>query len=146
MAVLPVLQAPHPTLRQKAQPVARFDEELSIFVADLIETMYAHKGAGIAAPQVGRSIRVCLVHTPEDGLLVLVNPVIVRRSGSQVGPEGCLSMEGVSKVVRRAETVEVRAFDEIGDPLEGTLHGLTARALQHEIDHLDGILMTDFSA
>lgn len=143
MAVLPILQDPDPRLRQKSLPVVDFNEDLSLFVADLIDTMYAEKGAGIAAPQVGRHLRVCLVDTKETGLLVLVNPTITARSGTQVGAEGCLSLAGKTSKVARASEISVRAVDETGQPFEGKFSGFTARAIQHEVDHLDGILMTD---
>lgn len=143
MAVLPILQDPDPRLRQKCEPVTAFDSTLVSLVTDLIDTMVSEHGAGIAAPQVGRLVRVCVINTKDEGILVLINPTVKDTRGSQVGPEGCLSMRGKTRQVRRANKVTVAAYDEDGHTFEQTFEGFSARAVLHEIDHLDGVLMKD---
>jgi peptide deformylase len=113
----------------------------------MFETMYAAEGVGLAAPQVGVGKRVIVVDvTPVDGNvppMAIVNPVIVERKGNVTGEEGCLSVPGVQGEVCRAETVVVRGLDPEGKPLHVTADGILSRALQHEIDHLDGVLFID---
>jgi peptide deformylase len=127
--------------------VERFDEELRTLAADLIASMYAHKGVGLAAPQVGRAERLIVVDVGDsrDGseAFALVNPEIVEREGSIAGEEGCLSIPGITADVERSARVLVRGLTPEGTPksLDGT--GLLARVLQHEIDHLNGILFVD---
>ena len=112
-------------------------------IKDMAETMYADSGVGLAAPQVGVSKRIILVDGEEDGLIVLINPMIIKSEGEAVAEEGCLSIPGIYSQVKRASKVTVKALNENGDPIEITKEALTARALQHEIDHLDGILFVD---
>jgi peptide deformylase len=134
-------------LRKKAVAVERFDEELRLFVEELTETMYERDGVGLAAPQVGRSIRVAVVDAGSEvpELVILVNPVIVWKS-DELGPyeEGCLSVPDLRLNVDRPVSVSVEAQDINGKPftIEKAV-GLKARALQHEIDHLDGIMFVD---
>ncbi|MEZ5403627.1 MAG: peptide deformylase [Bryobacteraceae bacterium] len=134
----PILEAP-------SDLVTEFDTpEIHQLVADMFETMYANKGVGLAAPQVGVSQRLtvidCSVGEDEAQKLVLVNPEIVELEGTQVGEEGCLSIPGFREDVRRALIAKVRAFNAAGEPFEITGDELLARALQHEIDHLNGVL------
>ena len=147
MSVRPMRIYGDPVLRQKALPVQAFDAELATLIQDLFETMKAYEGVGLAANQVGVTRRVLVVDVPlEDGRrqrLALVNPVIVERSGSEVGEEGCLSIPGVFEDVSRSSAVRITAQDERGEPLEIEAEGFLARALQHEIDHLDGVLFID---
>lgn len=147
MAVRPVRIYGDPVLRQKARPVAAFDESLNRLVEDLFETMKAYNGVGLAANQVGVSQRVLVVDVPlEDGSrerFALVNPVLDQRSGREASEEGCLSMPGIYEDVTRATQVRVRAMDEHGKPIERVVNGYLARALQHEVDHLEGVLFTD---
>lgn len=142
-----ILHYPDPRLRQKARPVAAFDDELRRLVDDMAETMYAARGVGLAAPQIGVPLRVFLVDVaPEDGpsdLRAFVNPEIVSREGTQVWTEGCLSFPGISEEIERAAIVTVSATDERGEPFELSANGLLAVAIQHENDHLDGKLMVD---
>src|SRR5690349_16731599 len=116
-------------------------------VADMRETMHAYSGVGLAANQVGELLRVLVVDVPLDDELraryALVNPEIVERSGSEVGEEGCLSIPGVWEDVTRAQRITVRALDEWGKPLSFDAEDYLARAIQHEIDHLDGVLFVD---
>jgi len=133
-----------PVLETKAEPVTEFNEELKQLAADMFETMYANKGIGLAAPQVGVSKRLTVLdHSAgedESAKLVLVNPEILVKEGVQIGEEGCLSIPGFREDVKRAYRVRVRAQDLEGNFFETEGEELLARAIQHEIDHLDGIL------
>ncbi len=150
MAVLEILAYPDPRLKQVSQPVTAFDDELRRFLADLAATMAAGPGAvGIAAPQVNRFQRIALVDvsarpdTPHHGRLLLINPEIVARAGEIVGREGCLSVPDYTGNVRRAESIRLRARDADGAQREYRCTGYEARAVQHELDHLDGLLFLD---
>ena len=136
-----------PVLRTRAREVAEFDDTLRQLVEDMKETMAAYRGVGLAANQVGVLQRVLVVDVPEGEdrrvRLTLVNPVIERRSGSQTDEEGCLSIPGIYEDVHRARTIRVTAVDERGRPLELEAEGYLARAVQHEVDHLDGVLFVD---
>jgi len=142
-----ILTYPDPFLLRKAAPVARVDDRIRELVRDMFETMYAASGIGLAAPQVGVGKRVIVVDVStvekEVPPLALVNPEIVERKGQVEGTEGCLSVPGVEGIVPRAESVLVRALDPQGQPVQIRAEGLLSRALQHEIDHLDGILFID---
>jgi len=142
MAVLDIVQVPDPVLRRPAKPVERVTKRIQKLIRDMADTMYAANGAGLAAPQVGVSERV-IVADAGDGLVALVNPRIVSSSGSEVDVEGCLSIPNVTVYVERAAQVEVEGWDERGKTVRIKAEGLLARALQHEIDHLDGILIID---
>ncbi|MBI5575574.1 MAG: peptide deformylase [Deltaproteobacteria bacterium] len=143
----PILTFPDSFLLRKASPVTGVDDRTRELVRDMFETMYAAKGIGLAAPQIGVGKRVIVVDVSpvenETAPLALVNPVIVERKGKVEGTEGCLSIPGVEGVVMRAETVLVRGLDTQGEPVQVRAEGLLSRALQHEIDHLDGILFID---
>jgi peptide deformylase len=136
-----------PALRQKAAPVTEFGADLETLVRDLFETMSAYGGVGLAATQVGILQRVLVVDVPLDdnhhARFALVNPSIVERSGSEAAEEGCLSIPGVYDEIPRALTLKVQAVDEDGKPVEIEAEGYLARALQHEMDHLDGVLFID---
>ena len=135
-----------PVLRQKAAAVARVDDEVRRLVDDLFETMRAAKGVGLAANQVGVARRVAVVDVGEEDPppLVLINPVIVERGNETVtDEEGCLSIPDIFGDVKRAASVVVEALDRDGKPFRAEAHGYKARAIQHEIDHLDGILFLD---
>ena len=150
MSVREILTAENPILRRKSRRVKVFDGELQRLVDDMVETMHAARGLGLAAPQVGVLQRVIVVELPKDEedpqsgkRYVLVNPEIVRREGEEVAEEGCLSIPGYVGLVRRASKVAVRAQTPKGKRIQVEGEGLLARALQHEIDHLDGILYID---
>jgi peptide deformylase len=147
MSIRPVLIYGDPALRRKASVVTEFDETLRALVEDMRETMAAYNGVGLAANQVGVLQRVLVVDVPLDderrARYTLVNPEIVARSGSESGEEGCLSIPGVFEEVSRSLAIEVRARDENGAAFELEARGYLARAIQHEIDHLDGILFVD---
>ncbi len=143
----PILIYPDPFLLKKAGHVARVDDKIRDLIRDMFETMHAASGVGLAAPQIGVGKRVIVVDvTPVDekvAPLALVNPEIVESRGLAEGTEGCLSLPGVEGVVPRAEFILVKAQDEQGRRLQLPASGFLARALQHEIDHLDGILFID---
>ena len=136
-----------PILRRKADPVVEFGGGLEALVQGMFECMYREAGLGLAAPQVGRSRRVFVVDVAEEGRervrRAFVNPVIVEKEGSTVAEEGCLSIPGLRSDVKRSARVVVEARDERGEPFRIEADGLLARALQHETDHLDGILFID---
>jgi peptide deformylase len=147
MARRPILVYGAPELRRKARPVARVDAEVRQLIDDMVETMYAAPGVGLAANQVGALLRVIVANpseTKDPGELVaLVNPRIALGEGEQVGEEGCLSLPDIRDEVARYERVVVRALDRDGKPVAVEGKDLLARILQHEIDHLDGILFID---
>jgi peptide deformylase len=132
-----------PVLKTRASPVQRFDHSLSHLAEEMLATMRKHEGVGLAANQVGRLKRI-LVAALEDEEFVLVNPVVEGSAGTtEKEPEGCLSIPGIQVEVERPTAVKVSAQDASGDPLELEASGLLARILQHEIDHLDGVLILD---
>jgi peptide deformylase len=144
MAVLKVLRYGDPGLRRKAEPVGAITPELKRRVADMIDTMYDEVGIGLAAPQVGIALRLIVV-ADEDGrdTQAIINPVITDRRGEATAEEGCLSLPGIFAPVARSEWVRVEAQDIHGTPMTIEARGLRARVLQHEMDHLDGILFID---
>lgn len=143
----PILLYPDPILRQKSEEVLAFDAGLARLAEELAETMYAAPGVGLAAPQIGDPRRVAVIDldpsTARSHLHVLVNPRVVERSGVQSEVEGCLSIPGFTDRVDRPLAVKVMAQTVSGAPLEIVADGFLARALSHEIDHLDGILFID---
>lgn len=150
MAVLPILTYPDARLKQVSQAVEAVDEALRIFISNLEQTMRAGPGGvGIAAPQVGDFRRVVIVDVsskpkiPNHGRLILINPEILHWEGMVIGREGCLSVPDFTGNVIRAEQITVEALDEQSHLQKYTLHGYEARAVQHEIDHLDGMLFLD---
>lgn len=146
MAKLEILEFPDSRLRTIAKPVDRFDRELSQLIDDLIETMYAAEGIGLAATQVNvhRRVLVLDVSPMQDSPRVYVNPGIRSAEGSETCEEGCLSVPGVYAEVSRAEKVRVVALDRDGKAFEETLEGMHAICVQHEIDHLDGKVFVDY--
>lgn len=147
MALLEIRKYPDQVLKRKAAPVTAVNGDLQRLIDDMVETMYAAPGIGLAAPQVGASLRLVVVDVSireeQHPLLVLINPEVVEADGLVECEEGCLSVPQYLAAVKRAERVVVKARDRHGEPLhvEGT--GLLSRALQHEIDHLDGLLFVD---
>lgn len=144
MAVLPIKVVPDPVLSRRAAPVERVTRRIQRLIKDMADTMYDAPGVGLAAPQVGVSKRVIVVDVG-DGPIALVNPRVIKEDGLEVDVEGCLSIPGVTCYVERAASVEVEGLDEKGVLRRVQGDGLLARALQHELDHLDGILMTDIA-
>jgi peptide deformylase len=142
MSLLPLHLLGSPVLRQRSAEVAAIDQEVRRLIDDMFETMDAAKGVGLAANQVGVARRIAVVHADEDRF-VMVNPRIVEAEGRAVAEEGCLSIPEVYADVARPERVVVEALDAEGSPYRKEATGLKARAIQHEIDHLDGILFLD---
>jgi len=139
-----IVKYPDPILQRPTEPVAEFNDELRALAADMFESMYKAVGIGLAAPQIGVGKRITVIdlsnqQNPDDKI-VLVNPQIVHREGKQVEEEGCLSLPDIRDKVARAAKVRVRAQNLDGKPIELEGSELLARAFQHEIDHLDGIL------
>jgi peptide deformylase len=144
MAVLKVRKYGDPVLRRAAEPVGEVTPEIRLIIADMTETMYDEVGIGLAAPQVGIPKRLIVIADEEGrGVQALLNPAIVDRGGEMTGEEGCLSIPGVFAPVTRAAWVKVEARAVDGKPLTINARGLRARVLQHEIDHLDGVLFID---
>lgn len=150
MAVLDILKVPDERLRQMSEPVDAFDDELRGFIGDLEETRRAGPAAvGIAAPQVGRFQRIVILdvskkkNIPHHGYMILVNPEITHWEGFEIGREGCLSVPDYTGNVIRATRIRLVARNPDGEPLELDMEGFEARAAQHEIDHLDGMLFVD---
>ncbi len=143
MAVRMIRKDNDPVLRQKAKEVGEITPAILRLLADMAETMDAANGLGLAAPQVGIPKRIILVKIGKNDLLELLNPVIVSSAGKEVDVEGCLSFPGLYGEVERCLEVEVEALDRQGNKKRVQGSGLVARALQHEIDHLEGILFVD---
>ena len=143
MAVLPIVTHPDPVLRRKAKRVNRVDESLNRLIDDMIETMRHASGAGLAAPQVGVSLKIAVIGMPDEDIIVLVNPEVVKKSGERTVIEGCLSIPGYRGEIKRAEQVTVKAFDRSGKAFRIKADELLAEALEHEIDHLNGVLFID---
>ena len=143
MAVLPILKYPDPVLCRKAKRVSRIDESLNRLIDDMIETMYQASGAGLAAPQVGVSLKIAVIGLPNEDVIVLVNPEVVKKSGERMVIEGCLSVPGYRGEIKRAEKVTVKALDRNGKAFRIKADDLLAEVLEHEIDHLNGVLYID---
>lgn len=132
-----------PVLRDKAKPVPEITKNVLKLLDDMAETMYDAEGVGLAAPQVGISKRI-IVMDCGDGLIEMINPEILEKSGEQNGPEGCLSIPGLTAELKRANFVKAKGLNRHGEEIIVEGEGLLSRCLQHEIDHLDGILFTDY--
>jgi len=144
MAVLPIRTVPDPVLRRKTKRVSSIDKAVKKLVADMRETLHAEDGrVGLAAPQVGVSLRVTVIGMPGEADIVLINGEIVRRKGRRLVSEGCLSIPGYVGELERAESVTAKGLDISGKEIRIKADGLLSQALEHEIDHLDGILYID---
>ena len=146
MAVLPIRTLPDPVLRHKTKRVSTIDKSVKKLIADMRETLHAEPGrVGLAAPQVGVSLRVTVICLPGEGEkdVILVNPEVVRRKGERLISEGCLSIPGYVGDVLRAESVTVKGLDLAGKPVRIKAEELLSQALEHEIDHLNGVLYID---
>jgi peptide deformylase len=144
MAIIPVRVVPEPVLRQKSKRVKAIDGSIRKLVGDMIETMYSASGVGLAAPQVGVPLRVIVIGLPgEKENIVLINPEIARRTGERWVTEGCLSVPGYFGEIKRAQSVRVKARDLSGKEIRIKAEELMAQALEHEIDHLNGVLYID---
>lgn len=146
MALRIIVLEPDEVLHQVAKEVKKITPNVQKLLTDMAETMYKAEGVGLAAPQIGILKRVIVVDVgDEHGLIELINPEIVSKEGEQFGPEGCLSIPGYRGDVRRAQTVTVKGLDRNGKEVTYTGSDLLARAFQHEIDHLNGVLYTDIA-
>lgn len=143
MAILQLRVYPDPVLRQKAKRVRKIDGSILKLIDDMVQTMYEIGGVGLAAPQVGVSLRVAVIEIPGEETVVLVNPEVVKRSGEMEVTEGCLSVPGYRGDIKRSEKVTVKALDRNGKEFRIKGEGLLAEALEHEIDHLNGALYID---
>ena len=145
MAVLPIVKVPAPVLRTKTKKVRKIDASIQKLIDDMVETMHDAPGVGLAANQVGKSLRICVIHVPGEEVVTLVNPEIVKRSGERICEgEGCLSLPGYKGAVPRAEKVTVKGLNRNGRPVRYTAEELFAEAIEHELDHLDGKLYFDY--
>ena len=142
MAVKKVVQVGDPVLRKKCEPITEFDEKLWAILDDMKDTVKAEQGAGLAAPQIGLSMRMVVVDV-EEGYFEFINPVIHSQKGEQTGWEGCLSVRGKSGIVSRPMKVTLSYQDRYGEKHTLKAKGFFARAICHELDHLDGVLYID---
>ncbi len=143
MAVLPIRIAPDPVLRQKAKRIRNIDNSIHKLINDMLETMHDAPGVGLAAPQVGVPLRVIVIGIPEQEDFALINPEIVKTKGERVVNEGCLSIPGYVGQIKRAELVTVKGRDPNGKEIRIKAEELLAQALEHEIDHVNGVLYVD---
>ncbi len=143
MAVLPICTRPDAVLRKKAKRVVNIDGSVQRLIDDMIDTMRAVSGVGLAAPQVGVSLRVVVIEIPGDEVITMINPEIVKRSGERSLNEACLSIPGYYGEIRRSKWVKVKAKDRHGKEIRIKGEDLLGQALEHEIDHLNGVLYVD---
>ncbi|MGQ9504268.1 MAG: peptide deformylase [Thermogutta sp.] len=148
---LELVRYPHPTLRYTSKAVRKMDSELLSLIGEMFQIMYANNGIGLAANQVDLPYRIFVINLTADPAekseeLVFINPEIIRRSGVEEGEEGCLSLPYIRGVVRRSKDVEILAYNQNGEELHWRISGLLARAFQHELDHLNGVLFVDHLA
>ena len=144
MAILPVCHFPdEPVLRRKAKRVSRIDSSIQRLIDNMLETMQQINGVGLAAPQVGVPLRVIVLRMPEEAPMVIINPEIVKRAGEQEVTEGCLSIPGYFGEIKRSAAVTVKGRNRQGKAIRVKATGLMAEVLEHEIDHLNGVLYID---
>jgi len=144
MAIIPIRIVPAPVLRQKSKRVRNIDGSIKKLIEDMQETMHSAGGVGLAAPQLGTLLRVIVIGIPGEEDVVLINPEIVRRTGERLIDEGCLSIPGFIGQIKRAESVRVKGRDQNGKEIRIKASELLAQALEHEIDHLNGVLYIDY--
>ena len=141
MAVLPIRTVPDPILRQKAKRVKTIDKSVRKLINDMQETLLTASGVGLAANQVGQTLRLIVLNVPGNECKVVINPEVIRRIGSRIVNEGCLSIPGYIGEIKRSELVRVKGQDARGKEIKLKADGLLAEVLEHEIDHLNGILL-----
>ena len=144
MAILSIRVLPEPILRQKSKRVRVIDGSIQRLIGDMLETMHSAGGVGLAAPQLGTPLRVIVIGMPEQEDVVLINPEVVRRSGERLVDEGCLSVPGYIGEIKRAEIVRVKGRDQNWKEVRIKANELLAQVLEHEIDHLNGVLYIDY--
>jgi len=143
MAIIKIRTLPDPVLRQKARRVANIDGSIQKLIDDMIDTMHAASGAGLAAPQIGVPLRLAVIELPGEETITLINPEIIKRQGERIVEEACLSVPGYQGEIKRSVTVKVKAQDRQGKEIRLKGEELLAHALEHELDHLNGILYID---
>jgi peptide deformylase len=147
MSILPIKKLGDPLLKKKCKPVKEITPEIRKLAADMLETMYAAPGVGLAAPQVGVLVRMCVIDVRSGGKkspIVLINPKIVSKQGKILEEEGCLSLPGIVANIKRYGEVTIEAVNENGFPISVSGKGFLSKAIQHELDHLEGILFIDY--
>ena len=145
MGILPIRIAGDPVLREKAKKVRKIDDSVQKLIDDMVDTMRSAPGVGLAAPQVGQSLRVVVIETPDDGLIALINPEVVKSSGERRLMEGCLSVPGYQAEVTRSRNVTVKALNREGKEIRiKAKDNLLAQALEHEVDHINCVLYIDY--
>ncbi len=140
MTLRKVRQLSDSSLKEKAKRVPAIDQSIRRLIGDMIKTMQQSNGVGLAAPQIGVPLRIAVSQMPQEGPFAIINPEIVKRSGDRVVVEGCLSVPGYQGEIKRSDSVTVKGLNEQGKPLRIKAVGLLAQALEHEIDHLNGVL------
>jgi peptide deformylase len=143
MAALEIRTLPDQVLRRKARKVSSIDGSIQKLIDDMIDTMRANSGVGLAAPQVGVPLRIVVIEMPGEEVITLINPQVVKRQGERVVDEACLSVPGYQGEIKRSVIVKVKARDRLGKEIRIKGEGLLAQALEHETDHLDGTLYID---
>ena len=143
MAVLRIRTLPDPVLRQKAKRVAKLDDSVQKLIDDMIDTLHANSAVGLAAPQIGVSLRIAVIEVPGEEVITLINPLVIKRKGERVLGEACLSVPGYHGEIKRSLIVKVKAQDRQGKEIRLKGEELLAQALEHEIDHLNGVLYID---
>ncbi len=146
MAVLPIRTVPDPVLREKSKRIRTVDKSIQKLIADMMETMFDAPGVGLAASQVGVPLRLIVIALPEQEKICLINPEVVKRKGERLVDEGCLSVPGYIGQIKRSETVTVKGRDQQGKEVRIKADELLAQALEHEIDHVNGVLYLDHLA
>ncbi|MBJ6363304.1 peptide deformylase [Paenibacillus sp. GCM10012307] len=146
MSIRIIVKDPDPVLRERAKEVTKFNSNLHKLLRDMAETMYDAEGVGLAAPQIGILKRVIVVDVGDErGLIEMVNPELIEKNGEQLGPEGCLSIPNINGDVLRYKDIKVKGQDRDGNAIIVEASDYLARAFQHEIDHLNGVLFTDLA-
>ncbi|MDO8690847.1 MAG: peptide deformylase [Dehalococcoidia bacterium] len=143
MAILAIRPASDPLVHKKSKRVTGIDKSICRLLDDMVETMRVAGGVGLAAPQVGVLLRVIVIETPDEGIIELINPVVIKASGERDVEEGCLCLPGYIGQIKRSEVVKVKGLDREGREVRIKADDLLAEALEHEIDHLNGILFVD---
>jgi len=143
MAIREICCLPKDVLRQKAKKVPRVDASIKRLIVDMMETMQQAEGVGLAAPQVGISLRIAVLQMPDEEPFAIINPKLVKRAGERLVMEGCLSVPGYQGEIKRSVSITVKGLDELGKEIRVKATGLMAQALEHEIDHLNGVLYID---
>ena len=144
MAIRKIRINPAPVLREKAKKVTSYDGSIQRLINDMVDTLDAASGVGLAANQVGVLLRIVVIQIPDEDVLILVNPEIIEKKGERLVIEGCLSIPGYQAEIKRANSVKIKARNREGKPFRLTARELKAHALEHEIDHLNGILYIDY--